>query len=219
LFESPADWISPTSAVDYYRNDPPAAKGNKVIMTDTDHLWGVGGDRGWVWKSFVRGLNPIYMDPFEDQEWRSSAAKFEACRQAMGDTLAYARRIKLATAVPHGELASSGYCLATPGDEYLVYIPFRAPAARSNRLEAQRFRFFSMLRNPIRNLLWQFKRDVTINLSNGSGKFLVEWFNPSRAETIKGRPVEGGKTCHFETPFSGDAVLYLRKSPGRAEEG
>src|SRR5439155_24026317 len=30
LFESPADWISPISAFDDYRKDPPAADGSKV---------------------------------------------------------------------------------------------------------------------------------------------------------------------------------------------
>src|SRR5262249_9112153 len=51
LFESPADWISPSPDRDDYRGNPPAA-GTKIILSDTDHLWGVGGDRVWVWKSF-----------------------------------------------------------------------------------------------------------------------------------------------------------------------
>ena len=212
LFDSPADWISPNSTGGDYRNDPPASPGAKVILLDTDHLWGVGGDRGWVWKSFTRGLNPIYMDPFEGEQWKRSGAKFESCRQAMGDTLTYANKINLAAATPHNDLASSGYCLADPGREYLVYVPFEAPAARSNRLEAQRFRFFSMLRNPIRNLLWQFKHGVTVNLSAATGKFLVEWFDPTSGKIIRGRTIKGGKTYNFTAPFRGDAVLYLRRS-------
>ena len=190
-----------------------------MILTDTDHLWGVGGGRDWVWKSFLRGLNPIYMDPFEDPRWKSSQPKFESCRQAMGDTLAYANRMNLAKAVPHGELASSGYCLADPGEEYLVYLPFRAPAARSNRPETQRFPFFSWLRNPVRNLLWQFKRDATINLSDASGTFAVEWFDPSRSDRVKGESIQGGEARHFKAPFAGDAVLYLRKASGNSGEG
>lgn len=31
-----------------YRDDPPANQGNKIIISDTDHLWGMGGDRKWV---------------------------------------------------------------------------------------------------------------------------------------------------------------------------
>jgi len=75
LFDSPADWISPakepqdwlypgTTFMEDYQNDPPAADGRKVILNDTDHLWGHGGNPKWVWKSFTRGLNPIFMDPW-----------------------------------------------------------------------------------------------------------------------------------------------------------
>jgi hypothetical protein len=41
----------------------------------------------------------------------------------MGHTLRYAERIDLAASRPAGELASTGYCLAVPGREYLVYLP------------------------------------------------------------------------------------------------
>ena len=80
LFDSPADWISPNPEGGY-RDNPPAADGSKVILTDTDHLWGIGGNQAWVWKSFLRGLNPIFMDPYDgtvigkpfDTKWDRSA--------------------------------------------------------------------------------------------------------------------------------------------------
>ena len=124
LFDSPADWISPNSVrKDDYCENPPAGDGRKVIVSDTDHLWGVGGDRAWVWKSFTRGLNPIFMDPVDETpQWESS-------RRAMGITLTYANRMNLSTMRPRGDLASSGYCLANPGEEYLVYVPARGPLA------------------------------------------------------------------------------------------
>src|SRR5262249_25826978 len=65
LNDSPADWISPL-AVGGYDSDPPAATGSKVVVSDTDHIFGMGGDPTWVWKSFLRGLNPILMDPYDD---------------------------------------------------------------------------------------------------------------------------------------------------------
>ena len=43
LFASDADCIVPNA---YY--DPPPADGSKVIIADTDHIWGIGGDRTWV---------------------------------------------------------------------------------------------------------------------------------------------------------------------------
>lgn len=63
LFASSADWIAPSANRDDYRQAPPVADGSKVVINDTDHLWGIGGNHVWVWKSFMRGLNPIYMDP------------------------------------------------------------------------------------------------------------------------------------------------------------
>lgn len=123
LFSSPADWISPKeSRSEPYRTDPPAADGSKVIILDTDHLWGIGGNRKWVWKSFLRGMNPIYLDPYDSP----NHAPDESIRWNLGYTLHYANRMNLAAATPQGDLASSGYCLANPvadGAEYLVYLP------------------------------------------------------------------------------------------------
>jgi hypothetical protein len=41
----------------------------------------------------------------------------------MGYTLAYAQRMNLIKMAPENDLASSGYCLAEKGKEYLVYLP------------------------------------------------------------------------------------------------
>ena len=65
LFASSAEWISP-NAEGGYQDNPPVATGSKVIIVDTDHLWGVGGDRQWVWKSFTRGHNILYMDCYNE---------------------------------------------------------------------------------------------------------------------------------------------------------
>jgi hypothetical protein len=121
LFASPADWISPNhTAAEPYQNNPPAANGRKVVISDTDHLWGVGGNRTWVWKSFTRGLNTIYMDPMD------GSSTHESARRAMGQTLSYARRMNLAAMTPQGSLCSTGYCLADASGsdaEFLVYAP------------------------------------------------------------------------------------------------
>lgn len=124
LFDSPADWISPNHQGGY-RDNPPAAEGSKVVITDTDHLWGIGGNSGWVWKSFLRGLNPIFMDCYDgsvlnknfDIKWA------EPLRKSMGQALQWARRVNLAAMTPQPSLASSKYCLANLGVEYLVYHP------------------------------------------------------------------------------------------------
>ncbi|MHC1762761.1 MAG: DUF6298 domain-containing protein [Verrucomicrobiia bacterium] len=121
MLASPAEWLSPGRA-DGYAEDPPAWNENKVSLLDTDHIWGVGGNAGWVWKSFLRGHNPIFMDPYDgsvlgqDRGW-------EPIRSAMGRTCRVAEKLNLAAMKPRNELASTGYCLADPGRAYLAYQP------------------------------------------------------------------------------------------------
>jgi len=120
LFDSPADWISPNPEGGY-TDDPPVADGRKVVLSDTDHLWGIGGNRQWAWKSFLRGYNPLFMDPY-DGGILSTDPKWEDLRLNLGCTRRYADRLDLNAARPRPELASTGYCLAQD-DAYLVYLP------------------------------------------------------------------------------------------------
>jgi hypothetical protein len=121
MLASPADWVSPGRA-DGFAEDPPAWDHHKVSLLDTDHIWGVGGNSAWVWKSFLRGHNPLFMDPYdgsvlgEDRGW-------EPIRTALGHARQVADQLNLAAMRPRSELASTGYCLANPGTEYLVYQP------------------------------------------------------------------------------------------------
>jgi hypothetical protein len=120
LFESPADAVSPNDS-GVYKDEPPVGDGSKVIITDTDHLWGVGGDYRWVWKSFLRGLNPIFMDPYTTAGFSMSEEEKELTRKNMGYTLRFAGRMNLIGMTPRPDLASSGYCLAELGKAYLIY--------------------------------------------------------------------------------------------------
>ncbi len=121
LFNSPADWISPNNgdAPETYLENPPANFSGKVVVSDTDHLCGhVCGDNIWVWKSFTRGLNVLFMEELTPSPtWQDSA------RVAMGQARRFAEKINLAEMSPHDELASTRYCLANPGSEYLVFQP------------------------------------------------------------------------------------------------
>jgi hypothetical protein len=55
-------------------------------------------------------------------EWTTEEDQ-EAMRRAMGQTLLLAERVYLAALMPREDLASSRYCLANPGQEYLIYLP------------------------------------------------------------------------------------------------
>lgn len=195
LFNSPAEAISPNSGGGYEDN-PPAANRSKVIISDTDHLWGIGGNHSWVWKSFLRGPNPIFMDPYISEEYQNHPSKpeWEPIRKNMGYTLTYANKMNLASMVPSGYLASTGYCLANPGAEYLIYLPLS-----DNRV----LRWFSRL---IRA-----NEKVTADLTAASGALEVEWFDPKTGETKNGGTITGGATRSFTAPFSGDALLYIYK--------
>jgi hypothetical protein len=127
LFDSPADWISPNpeAAGGYnYRANPPPADGKKVILSDTDHLWGIGGNPDWVWKTFVRGHNPLFMDPYENRVLgKVPPDSWNPVRASMGHARRLAERLDLAAMTPREDLASTRYCLADPGRQYVVYLP------------------------------------------------------------------------------------------------
>lgn len=194
LFASPADWISPNPEGGY-ADDPPAAEGVKVILSDTDHLWGIGGNAPWVWKSFCRGMNPLFMDPcsppIEPEAPTGSLTSYltgdlrldpqwDPVRQAMGQTLRLAERLDLRRMVPHGELASSGYCLADPGREYVVYLPEGG--------------------------------EITVDLTAATGDLQVEWLPPLAGDPVAGSAVPGGDKRTLQAPGDGAAVLYVRQA-------
>ncbi len=178
LFNSPADWISPNREGGY-RDNPPAADGRKVILNDTDHLWGIGGNQSWVWKSFLRGHNPIFMDPYDGVVLGERFdPKWDPIRRSMGYTRRYAERMNLAAMRPRGDLSSTKYCLAKPGVEYLVYKP-----ASDNR-------------------------SITVKLKSGKYKyewFDPEQGRIVSAGTIRAK--RGEQT--LVAPLKGDAVLYI----------
>jgi len=181
LFESPADWISPNPEGGY-RDDPPPADGSKVILSDTDHLWGIGGNPPWVWKSFLRGLNPLFMDPYDGAVLTPGGSKWDPVRRALGYTLQVARKVSLSAMTPQGQLASTGYCLANAAKEageYLVYLPKGGEA--------------------------------TIDLSATPGPLTTEWLDPANGAWKAAPPTAGGGRVPLKCPLAGDALVWLRR--------
>lgn len=212
LFASSADWISPNMDGGYYKN-PPVASGNKVVISDTDHLCYPCGDRRWMWKSFLRGYNPAFMDPYDCAgEWSPSGCdpnnpNWMSLRQNLGYALNYANKMDLVNMTPNSNLCDTGFCLANaaPNGEYLVYLPFGG--------------------------------STNVDLKATLGILSIEWFNPTtgtitRAGTVTGgaqriitAPLSidallsqiisvlcGGGCYTFIEPFGGDAVLYLKST-------
>jgi hypothetical protein len=69
-----------------------------------------------------------YLDPSHDEGRNDPVGGrpdpyWDPLRNAMGHTRAYSTRMDLAAAQPHDALASMQFCLANPGQEYLVFQP------------------------------------------------------------------------------------------------
>jgi len=180
LLESPADWVSPNPEGGY-RDDPPAADGKKVILNDTDHLWGIGGNPAWVWRSFLRGLNPLFMDPYDGTVLPPGGSQWEPMRRALGYTLRVARELNLAAMTPQNDLASTGYCLANTGKdaEYLLYLPSGG--------------------------------EVTVDLTASPGPLESRWLNTADGNWQTAPPTAGGHRTRLRSPFAKEGLLWLRR--------
>jgi hypothetical protein len=199
LFDSPADWISPgfddvESPMHNSRwvTNPPANDGAKVIISDTDHYSPMKSDALWAWKSFLRGHNPILYDlgivtgvnPPDPSSGSPSFASLEPARYAMGDTLRFAREMDLAEMELRGDLSSTGYALANPGEEYLVLQPSETADPFTVELETG-----------VYSAEWH---SLTTREAKEAGKVAVE----------------GDRSASFTAPFAeaGPAVLYLKQT-------
>jgi hypothetical protein len=124
LTNSPADWYSPCNSPADYKSNPPVAAGGKVSIVDTDHIYGMGGDALFMWKQFLRGHNTMYMDTLEGLSITptlvSPPSTEASARIGIGQTERYALRLNLANVKPAGSLSTTGYCMAWPGNQYIV---------------------------------------------------------------------------------------------------
>ncbi len=61
--------IAPCDPDGSFATDPPAADGRKVLIADSDHYEPDNIDFDWVWKTFLRGQHPVFMDLTQTLEW------------------------------------------------------------------------------------------------------------------------------------------------------
>jgi Family of unknown function (DUF6298)/Putative collagen-binding domain of a collagenase len=211
LYNSDADWVAPAIRISPSESCGTGKPTCKVNINDSDHsYWEIWKDtplqnRNYAWENFMTGNQVLFMDPYlvyYPRENRNLCAspvrgicsepdnRWNNFRDNLGYILRYSRKLNLASVVPRGDLASTGYCLAqTPsaGAEYVVYAP-----------SGGRF-------------------TVDLSAMPASRMLKAEWFNPSTGSTIKGKTVPAGSAAQvFTPPFQGDAVLYLVDSAGHA---
>ena len=186
LFRGPADWVAPGPRGGY-RAEPPPAKGDKVVLLDTDHLWGIGGDAAWVWRAFLAGYHPVYMDPLDDDPQR------EAARRAMGAVLRCAAEIDLAAMVPDPKIASSG-CALRAGNAGRVVID---PVEESEEIVA----------------LAPAAADLRLDLRSAAGAFDATWRLLDGTPLDRRERITGGRRVSLAPAPRGDAVVRLRRAP------
>ena len=115
VLNSPADWIA------FYGADlnPPMAVGGKVLFLEVNpSLLTDSSSHQSVWKSFTRGFNVIDKEPDS-----LTPGVSESLHAAITQSLAYSQIVNLSAMAPSDIVCSTGYCLAKPGSEYLVYLP------------------------------------------------------------------------------------------------
>ena len=181
LFNSPADWISPNGEGGY-RSNPPAANGSKIIVVDSDHIApSEGGHRAWVWKTFLRGQHFILMDHYKDFRVGSPPQP-------------------LSSFDPLRE--SMGHTLTYARKVNLAAMTPRNALSSTSYCLADPGNEYLALRLG--------SNSFTVNLT--AGTYSVEWFRVSTGTPTAGTSFTAGSGNRtFNPPFSGNAVLYLKR--------
>jgi Family of unknown function (DUF6298)/Putative collagen-binding domain of a collagenase len=224
LFNSPADWIAPWEELPNYpyRDDPRPSDGKKVVIVDTDHLWGIGGDRAWAWKSFLRGNQPSFMDAYDGTAIGSGAPAAWDIRRAtwkeiVKDILGLSKR-------PEGWEPNAERWLSLRAN--LGYIQVYARRINLEKMDPRpslsstNYCLAHESKTMAEYLIYRETSHgtISVDLSNNPGRVQVEWFNPKSGEIILAASIAGGAVRQFTPPFEGDAVLYLY-SPRPSDDG
>jgi hypothetical protein len=203
IINSDADWIAPVTRISPTRTIGTGNPARKVNINDSDHSYfGIWNDspltnRNYFWINFTQGNQTLFMDPYvvyyprEHRNLPKSPRngiglgpdpRWENVRNTMGYIHDYADCMNLAAMTPQGNLSSTGHVLANTGPTNPEFLVYTS----SNGV-------------------------FTVNLAGIKGRFKIEWMNPATGVKTSGETVSGGAKRTFTPPFSGDAVLYLRR--------
>ena len=125
VVEGPADCFAAAGSWQssrFKKKDPPANSSGKPGVVDTDHGAAGTTDVGYVWSALTRGYHfNLYDKPFENTD--AEGPEWRCIRRNVGKAVEFAGKMDLAHVHPRGDLASTGFCLAKPGYQYIVYQP------------------------------------------------------------------------------------------------
>jgi hypothetical protein len=204
IVNSDADWIAPVVRISPTQTIGSGNPARKVNINDSDHsYWEIWNDsqqtnRNYFWINFTQGNQTLFMDPYVvyyPREHRNLPPsprngigsgpdlRWENVRNTMGYIREYADRMNLAAMTPQGKLSSTGHVIANASPTNPEFLVYASSGG-----------------------------EFTVNLSGIKGQFTVEWLNPSTGVKITGPDISGEGVRTFTPPFSGDAVLYLRRT-------
>ena len=110
----------------FKKKNPPVNNSGKPGIVDTDHGSAGSSDTGYVWSALTRGYHfNLYDKPFENPS--AEGPDWRRIRHNVGRALEYAGKLDLAKAAPREDLASTHFCLAKPGYQYVAYQPEDGP--------------------------------------------------------------------------------------------
>lgn len=110
----------------YAKKNPPANNTGKPGIVDMDHVSAGSSDVGYVWSALTRGYHfNLYDKPFEKPDAEGPA--WQRIRRNVSQAAAYAKRMDLKNAHPRADLATTGFCLACPSEQYIIYQPGSEP--------------------------------------------------------------------------------------------
>ena len=195
-----ADCISVEDCWDWYdthfADDPTANPSGKPAFDDCDHTGPYdSGNPMQVWKTFTRGYHfSLYDNIFSDpSDPNDESEEWERIRYNIGATARYANEVvaNLAAMTPQDNLSSTTFCLADPGNEYIIYSPDAADI------------------------------DVTVHGLSSGQQYYYEWYDTNTNIVVSSGNVTPSSSSKAFKPqdyyAGGNAVLYLKKTGGSTD--
>jgi hypothetical protein len=207
--------------------NPEVADGRKVIIADTDHFDPDDVSPEWVWKAFLRGQHPIFMDLtgeltwWEGDQWDPTELRWKRVRRALGEVqelVAAVEKTRSETAESGlGEMAPQAKPGGRPGHRtrptdspWALYSSNRpCPKQKSGACKKARANGEELL------IYAEPGSSITVCRLEKQAKYSFRWKKTTRRGYLgaSDTAVAGGKGClKLKNPSDIFAVVHIEKS-------